>query len=56
MGFSEMFDSYEWYKDYLNRLASVTPEDVQRVAQTYLRPQNRILGTYIPTNSNGVNV
>jgi len=55
MGFSEMFDTYEWYKDYLNRLASVTPEDVQRIAQTYLRPQNRILGTYIPVNNNEVN-
>ena len=55
MGFSEMFDTYEWYKDYLNRLASVTPKDVQRIAQTYLRPQNRILGTYIPVNNNEVN-
>ena len=51
LGFSEMFDHYPWFRSYLDRLAEVTPEEVQRIAQTYLRPQNRILGTYLPTNS-----
>jgi zinc protease len=51
LGFSEMFDHYTWFKCYLDRLAEVTPDEVQRIAQTYLRPQNRILGTYLPTNN-----
>jgi zinc protease len=48
LGFSEMFASYEWYTSFLERLDSVTPDDLQRVAQTYLRPQNRVLGVYLP--------
>ena len=50
LGFTEMFASYDWFTQYLDNLAAVTPEDVQRVAQTYLRPQNRVLGTYLPIN------
>lgn len=50
LGFTEMFASYDWFTQYLDNLAAVTPEDVQRIAQTYLRPQNRVLGTYIPSN------
>jgi zinc protease len=49
LGFAEMFDTYEWFLSYLDRLAAVTPEDVQRIAQAYLRPQNRVLGSYHPT-------
>jgi zinc protease len=51
MGFSEMFDSYAWFTSYLDRLSAVTPEEVQRIAQIYLRPQNRVLGTYQPTGN-----
>lgn len=51
MGYTEMFATYAWFTDYLENLAGVTPEDVQRVAQTYLRPQNRVLGVYIPTGN-----
>ena len=50
LGFTEMFASYDWFTKYLDNLAAVTPEDVQRIAQTYLRPQKRVLGTYMPTN------
>ncbi len=50
LGFSEMFAGYNWFLEYLDRLADVTPEDVQRVAQTYLRPKNRVLGIYLPTD------
>jgi zinc protease len=50
MGFSEMFASYAWVTDYLDHLQAVTPEDVQRVAQEYLLPKNRIVGTYQPHN------
>jgi zinc protease len=52
LGFSEMFASSEWFDAYLDNLAVVTPEDVQRIAQTYLRPQRRVLGTYLPTGNN----
>ena len=49
LGFVEMFADYEWFESYLDNLAAVTPEDVHRVANAYLRPQNRILGIYLPT-------
>lgn len=49
LGFSEMFDSYAWFESYLDRLTQVTPQDVRRVAQVYLRPQKRVLGIYQPT-------
>jgi predicted Zn-dependent peptidase len=35
-------------ESYLDRLAAITPEDVQRVASTYLRPQARVVGVYEP--------
>ena len=34
---------------YRDQLKTVTPEDVARVAKSYLRPENRTVGTYIPT-------
>ncbi|MGE5223018.1 MAG: M16 family metallopeptidase, partial [Omnitrophica WOR_2 bacterium] len=51
MGFAEMFASYDWFSGYLDRLQAVTPQDVQRAAQTHLRPQSRVLGVYIPTGN-----
>ena len=36
MGYVEMFSSYEWFTTYLDKLAKVTPKDVQRVARKYL--------------------
>jgi zinc protease len=54
LGFTEMFASYDWFEQYLDNLAAVTPEEVQRIAQTYLRPQNRVLGTYLPTGNGEV--
>ncbi len=50
LGFTEMFASYDWFTRYLDNLAAVTPEDVQRTAQTYLHPKNRVLGVYLPEN------
>ena len=49
LGFSEMFADYDWFTTYLERLAAVSPEDVQRIAQDFLRPQRRIVGIYLPT-------
>jgi len=49
LGYSEMFADYGWFLAYLDQLAAVKPRDVQCVAQTYFRPQNRVIGTYIPS-------
>lgn len=51
MGFAEMFSTYDWFTNYVERLAAVTPEDVHRVVQTYLAPQNRLVGVYTPTGN-----
>ncbi len=48
LGFSEMFATLDWFTTFLERLESVTPEEVQRVAQEYLRPQQRVVGVYLP--------
>jgi predicted Zn-dependent peptidase len=37
------------YDSALEKLAAVTPEDVQRVARTYLSQKNRTVGWFIPT-------
>ncbi len=50
LGFPEMFATYDWFLTYLDNLAAVTPEDVTRIAQTYLRPQNRTIGVYLPAS------
>ncbi|MBC7879045.1 MAG: insulinase family protein [Anaerolineales bacterium] len=49
MGYVEMFSSYEWFTTYLDKLAKVTPQDVQRVAQKYLQSKSRVVGMYIPS-------
>jgi zinc protease len=48
LGFAEMFADYQWFENYLENLAAVTPEQVQEAARQYLRPQNRVLGLYQP--------
>jgi zinc protease len=48
LGHAEMFSNYDWFLTYLDKLSKVTPSDVQKTAQKYLREQNRIVGTYIP--------
>ncbi|MEW6716941.1 MAG: pitrilysin family protein [Chloroflexota bacterium] len=51
LGFAEMFASYEWFLTFLDRLSTITPQDVLCLAQNYLRPQNRVVGVYLPTNN-----
>lgn len=51
MGYAEMFASYEWYTTYLDNLAKVTPQDVQRVARQYFQPSSRVIGIYQPKGS-----
>ncbi|MBC8171543.1 MAG: insulinase family protein, partial [Anaerolineae bacterium] len=53
LAFAENFDSYTWFEDYVARLEAVTIADVRDVAERYLRPQNRVVGTFIPTGLNG---
>ena len=50
MGYAEMFSTYDWFLTYLDKLAAVSPSDVQRVAQEYFQPKSRVVGTYIPVN------
>jgi zinc protease len=50
LGFSEIFADHTWFESYIDNLGAVTIEDVQRVAQTYLKPANRTAGWYVPTN------
>ena len=50
LGYSEMLADYDWFLTYLDKLAAVTPADVQRVAQQYLRPNQRVVGVYLPVN------
>ena len=51
LGFSEMFATVDWFTGYIDHLSAITPEDVQRMAQNCLRPQNRTLGVYLPSRS-----
>lgn len=48
LGLVEMFADQEWLGSHLERLETVTPEDIQRVAQTYLCPENSVVGVYLP--------
>lgn len=49
LGLMEMVDSYRRFHTFLDDLAAVTAEDVQRVAQTYLVETNRTVGWFVPT-------
>jgi zinc protease len=53
LGYAEMFANYGWFTSYLDKLAEVTPADVQRVAQKFFRPQSRVIGTYLPVADGG---
>jgi zinc protease len=49
LGYAEMFSHYDWFTGYLNSLSQIAPADVQRIAQAYLQPSRRVVGTYLPT-------
>ncbi|MBN1810615.1 MAG: insulinase family protein [Anaerolineae bacterium] len=53
MGYSEIFADYGWFENYIDNLSAVTVEDVNRTAQTVLKPSNRTVGWYVPTNQHG---
>lgn len=43
--------NYRYTEDYLKAIAKVTAADVQKVAQTYLKPEYRTLGRFEPTQT-----
>ncbi|OGO46777.1 MAG: hypothetical protein A2Z30_04445 [Chloroflexi bacterium RBG_16_64_43] len=49
MGYAEIFASYEWFENYIEKLDAVTPDDVQHAARKYLARRNRTVGFYLPT-------
>jgi zinc protease len=51
LGYAEMFDTYDWFVSYLDKLSRVTPQEVMRVAQQYLTPENRVVGVYLPNGT-----
>jgi zinc protease len=51
LGYAEMFAKYEWFENFVAALEKITPQDVQRVAQTYLVPTRRVVGKYLPENT-----
>ena len=48
LGFLESIYTANMYDEALEKLAAVTPEEVKRVALTYLTGKNRTVGWFIP--------
>jgi zinc protease len=53
LGYSENFDNYDWFLNYLDRLNAVTSHDVKNVAEKYLNPEKRVIGIYLPESNGG---
>ena len=49
----ETIGSYTWFETYIERLMTVTLDEVQHVAAKYLKPSNRTVGWYVPQNGHG---
>ncbi len=50
LGYMEMLGDWQVFNTFAERLAAVTAEQVQQVAQRYLRPANCTVGWYEPVN------
>lgn len=48
LGYAEMFDTYDWFENYVDHLSEITSQDVLDIAQSYLNPDNRVVGFYTP--------
>jgi zinc protease len=53
LGQMEIVDSYKRADTLIEEIEQVTPEDVRRVASTYLVPKNRTVGWLLPTGEAG---
>ncbi len=53
LGFSEVVTSLAWLDTWMERLAAVTSDDVQRVAQRYFRRDGQTVGWYMPSEDAG---
>ena len=51
LGYTEMFDSYDWFENYVAHISKITPEKVFDTARKYLDPNNRVVGFYTPQGS-----
>jgi zinc protease len=51
LGYTEMFDGYDWFENYVDHLSKVTPEIALETARKYLNPENRVVGFYTPEGS-----
>jgi zinc protease len=50
LGWMEMLGDWRRFDTFVDNLSAVTAADVQRVAQTYLKPSNRTIGWFEPVN------
>ena len=48
LGFLDIAHTWRAAQTFTDRLKEVSPQDVQRAAQTYLRPEKRTTGWFIP--------
>ena len=53
LGFLEMVDHHERMDRILDELAAITPDDIQRVARTYLVADNLVAGWFVPSEEGG---
>jgi zinc protease len=48
LGYSEMFDDYEWFLNYVDHLKSSTPSRLLEAAQRLLPSNTRVRGVFLP--------
>lgn len=56
LGFLAVLDRPERMETLFEEFASVTPEDLQRVARTYLTEENRTVGWFVPSETGAGNL